>query len=140
MVRDVISQNHMKKKTARSGANAVKLAVLGASLATVAAGAYFFLGPKGKKHQKHARAWAIKMKGDVVEKLEMARDISETVYNEIIDSVARTYAKGKKASHKEIRALKQDLKKHWKTISSSARAVKREGLKGAGKVAKKAKQ
>ena len=42
MVRDVISQNHMKKKTARSGANAVKLAVLGASLATVAAGAYFF--------------------------------------------------------------------------------------------------
>ena len=31
---------------------AVKLAVIGASLAGLAATAYFFFGPKGKKHQK----------------------------------------------------------------------------------------
>jgi len=128
----------MKKKTTKSGSGAVKLAVLGASIAGLAAAAYFFFGPKGKKHQKHAKAWAIKMKGDVVEKLETARDISEPIYHEIIDSVAAEYEKGKKAGQKEIRALAQDLKKHWKTISNSAPAVKRDVVKSARKVAKKA--
>jgi hypothetical protein len=128
----------MKKKTTGSGSGAVKLAVIGTSLAGIAATAYFFFGPKGKKNQKHAKAWAIKMKGDVVEKLEMARDISEPVYHEIIDSVAAEYEKGMKASRGEIKALAQDLKKHWKTISKSAKAVKEDMIKGAKRVAKKA--
>src|ERR1035437_3109144 len=111
----------MKKKITKSGSSAVELAVVGATLAGLAATTYFFLGPKGKTHQKHAKAWAIKMKGDVVEKLEQARDMSEPAYQEIIDSVAVEYAKGKKASQEEIDALAQDLKKHWKTISRGAR-------------------
>lgn len=127
----------MKKKTTKSGSGVVKLAVVGATLAGLAATAYFFLGPKGKTHQRHTKAWAIKMKGDVVEKLETARDISEPVYHEIIDSVAVEYEKGKKASHEEIDALAQDLKKHWKTISHSARVAKRDVIKSAGRVAKK---
>ena len=77
--------------------NVIKLAVAGASLAGLAATAYFFFGPKGKKHRQHAKAWAIKMKGDVIEKLEAAREITEPVYREIIDTVAREYEKGKKA-------------------------------------------
>ncbi len=128
----------MKKKTTKSGSSTVKFVALGASLAVLAATAYFFLGPKGKKHQRHAKAWAIKMKGDVVEKIETAREISEPVYHEIIDSVAAEYEKGMKASHEEISALAQDLKKHWKTISNSARAMKRDVVKSAGRVAKKA--
>jgi hypothetical protein len=115
----------------------MKSTVLGASLAGLAATAYFFLGPKGKEHQKDAKAWASKMKGDVLKKLETARDISEPVYHKIIDSVAAKHEKGLKSNPKEIRALAQDLKKHWKTISNSARATKRRGPKEAGKVAKK---
>lgn len=128
----------MQKKTIKSGSSAVKLAVIGASIAGLAATAYFFFGPKGKQNQKHARAWAIKMKGDIVEKLENVREISEPVYHEIIDSVAAEYEKGKKASREEIGALAKDLKKHWKTISSSARTVKCDVVKGVGRVAKKA--
>lgn len=121
---------------AKSCSSAAKLTVFGASLAGLAAAAYFFLGPKGKKHQMHAKAWVIKMKGDVVEKLETASDISEPVYHEIIDSVAAKYEKGKKASREEIMALAQDLKKHWKAISKSARSAKRGAEKGAGRAAK----
>ena len=130
----------MEKKTTKNGSSAAKLAVLGASLAGLAATAYFFLGPKGKKHQRHAKAWAIKMKGDVVEKLETAREVSEPVYHEIIDSVAAEYKKDMKASQEEISALAQDLKKHWKTISGSARSAKRNAVKGKKKVAKKAEE
>ncbi len=121
----------------KGGSSAVKLAVLGASLAGLAATAYFFFGPKGKVHQRHAKAWAIKMKGDVVEKLEAAREISEPVYQEIIDSVAAEYEKSKRAGHEEINALAQDLKKHWKTISNAARTAKRDVAQGAARVAKK---
>ncbi|MFA5841607.1 MAG: hypothetical protein WC835_01425 [Candidatus Paceibacterota bacterium] len=130
----------MKKKTTTKGASAVELAVIGASLAGLAATAYFFLGPKGKKHQRETKAWAIKMKGDIVEKLEKARDISEPVYHEIINSVAARYGKEMKANHKEIAALAQDLKKHWKTISVRAKAIKRDTVKGANKAVKKAKR
>ncbi|MCX6789479.1 MAG: hypothetical protein NTZ42_02615 [Candidatus Gribaldobacteria bacterium] len=123
----------VKKITKKGGSNTAEMIVLGASLAGLAAGAYFFLGPKGKKNQKHAKAWAIKMKGDVVEKLETAREVSEPVYHQIIDSVATKYEKGMKASHEEINELAQDLKKHWKMISNTGRAAKRKAVKGATK-------
>lgn len=109
----------MTKKIKTSGSGAVKLAILGASLAGLVA-TYFFLGPKGKMHQKHAKAWVIKMKGDIVEKLETARDVSEPIYHEIINSVAEEYKKKMKAGHEEIDALAHDLKKHWKKVIASA--------------------
>jgi len=120
--------------------NAVKLAVVGASLAGLAATAYFFFGPKGKKHRQHAKAWAIKMKGDVVEKLERAREITEPVYLEIIDTVAKEYEKGKKASRPEIEALAKDLKKHWKSMSKLAMAAKQNVAKDATRVAEVARK
>lgn len=127
-------------KTKKNGSNAVGLAVLGASLAGLATTAYFFLGPKGQKNQKHAKAWAIKMKEDVVEKLEKAKEISEPVYNEIIDSVAKEYEKNKKAGHGEIGSIVEDLKKHWKTISKIAKSAKQDATVDVKKVVKTAKQ
>lgn len=119
-------------------AKVVKLAVIGASLAGLAATAYFFFGPKGKKHRQHAKAWAIKMKGDVVEKLERAREITEPIYREIIDTVAKEYQKGKKASQPEIKELADDLKKHWQSMSKLAIAAKQEAVKDASRIAKTA--
>ena len=112
------------------------VAIIGAGPAGLAA-AYFFLGPKGKKHQKHAKAWAIKMKGDVVEKLESAKDVTEAVYHGIVDSVASEYVKGMKAGHEEIGELAQNLKKHWKTISGSVKAVKHNVVKSVKGIIKK---
>jgi uracil-DNA glycosylase len=130
-----------QKKTSKvKKSNVVKIAVIGASLAGLAATGYFFFGPKGKKNRQHAKAWAIKMKGEVVEKLEKAREITEPVYLEIIDTVAREYKKGKKASQPEIEALAKDLKKHWGTMSKMAIAAKQNVAKDASSVAKKAKK
>lgn len=111
----------MKKN---NNSNTAKLVVIGAGLAGLAATAYFFLGPKGKKHRHNTRAWAIKMKGDIVEKLEKAKKISEPVYHEIIDSVAKQYANKMKTGREEVEELAKDLKKHWKIISKSVRTTK----------------
>jgi hypothetical protein len=128
----------MPKKANNS--NAVKLAVIGASLAGIAATAYFLFGPKGKKHRQHAKAWAIKMKGEVVEKLEKAREITEPIYREIIDIVAKEYKRSKMASQPEIEALANDLKKHWKSMSKLAMAAKQDLAKDAARVAAAAKK
>ena len=133
----------MKKiitKKINNNTNVVTLAVIGASLAGLTGTAYFFLGPKGKKHQKHTRAWAIKMKGDVIEKLEKARVVSEPLYHEIIDTVALRYEKEKKAGSKEIQEIAQDLKKHWGIISREAKALRNETVKSTKKVVKKVKK
>jgi hypothetical protein len=113
----------MKKKT-KSSSGAMKLFKIGAGLAGLAATAYFLMESKGKKEQTQVKSWAIKMKGDIIEKLESARNISEPVYHKIIDAVAAKYEKELKSSPEEIRELAQDLKKHWKTISGSILAAK----------------
>jgi len=122
-----------KTKSSSNVSNVMGGAILGAGLAGLAATAYFLFGPKGKKNQKYAKAWAIKMKGDVIEKLETASDVSEDVYHQIIDSVAGEYEKGMKASHDEITDLAQDLKKHWKIITRSKKPVKRKVVKSVKK-------
>ncbi|MDO9231458.1 MAG: hypothetical protein Q7U36_03220 [bacterium] len=126
----------MKKKTDK----VIKLAVIGASLAGVAATAYFFFGPKGKKHRDHAKSWAIKMKGDVIERLEKAKEITEPIYLEIIDAVSKDYAKEKVATKEEIGAIANDLKKHWKSISKLAISAKQDVAKDASRVMKVVKK
>jgi len=114
-----------------------KLAVLGASVAALAATTYFFWGPEGKKHQKKLKGWMIRMKGEVVEKLENAREITEPMYRQIVDSVATGYVKGGKISRKEIEALVKDLKKHWKTIGRSAHSARKKTVRSASRVIRK---
>lgn len=102
-------------------------AMVGAGLAALAAGAYFFLGPKGKKHQKQMKGWMVKMKGEVLEKLEDAKDVTEPLYNEIVDTVARTNAVAGKIPKSEIAALANDLKKQWRSLN---RSFKGQGASG----------
>ena len=121
-----------KSKVVKKGA--AGLAVAGASAAALAAG-YFFFGPDGKKNQKQAKAWAIKMKGEIVEKLENAKEVAQPAYHDIVDIVGKEFKKAKKASQPEIDALAADLKKHWKVISGGAPTAKKEAIKTAKKLA-----
>jgi hypothetical protein len=110
----------MKKETTKGKSGAAGIVTLGASLAGLAASAYFLLSKEGKKNQKQAKAWAIKMKADVIEKLENAREVSEPIYHQIIDTVATKHEKIKKNGPKEVKELAKDLKKHWSFISDLA--------------------
>lgn len=112
----------MTKKKVEKKSETLKYAAIGVSLASLAAGAYFFFGPKGKKHQQHAKAWVIKMKGDIVEKLESAKDVTEPVYNAIIDTVAAQYKKKIKNGQEDIVEIVNDLKKQWKNLNKASKA------------------
>ena len=110
------------KNSGRLGMDNKEMVAAGAGVAALAAGIYFFFGPDGKKHQKKMKGWMVRMKGEVLEKLEDAKEISEPVYNEIVDTVAKTYSVAGKVPREEIMALAQDLKRQWRTISRAQKA------------------
>jgi hypothetical protein len=118
-----------KGKNSNKGMDTKEEVLIGAGLAALAAGAYFFLGPKGKKHQKQMRGWMVKMKGEVLEKLEEAKEITEPIYNDIVDSVAKTNAVAGKIPQTEIKALAGDLKRQWRSLSRSLKGQKRTASK-----------
>jgi len=85
--------------------------------AAAAASAYFLYGTKeGQKQRKKVRGWMVKMKGEVLEKMEQAKDLNEKKYQEIIDAVAGKYQKLKTVEQSEVKAVVSDLKKHWRNI------------------------
>jgi hypothetical protein len=110
----------MANNTEKGISNTNKVA-MGAGLAMLAAGAYFFLGPDGKKHQKKLKGWTVKMKGEVLEKLEAMEEVTQPMYDEVVDTVAKAQAVATKIPKSEIMDLAAELKKHWRSISRLAK-------------------
>lgn len=111
-----------KKQNGLSGGEMVGI---GATVAALGAAAYVMFGPDAKKNKKVIRGWAIKMKGEIIEKLEDAKEISEPVYHNIIDSVSAKYSKIKKVDPKELELAVLDVKKHWKAMVKDAKPKKK---------------
>jgi len=114
-----------------TGTSAGTIAAVAAGVAALAAGSYYFFGPEGKKNRGKLKGWMIRMKGEIVEKMENAKDLTEDVYARIVDSVAAKYAKGSKIAEADIKALADSLKSQWKGISRSAAPKKTAAAKKA---------
>lgn len=121
----------------KNGMGTGKKIVIGATVAALSAATYYFFGPEGKKHQKNFKSWMIKMKADIVEKIESAEEVTEALYHKIVEDVAAVYTKAGKVGKEEIAEYADSLKKQWKDISKVTKApVKSAVKKAAKKVAK----
>lgn len=113
---------------------------IAAGLAALAAGSYFIFGPKGKQNRKAIKGWTLKMKGEVLEKIEKLKEVTPDLYNKVIDDVSAKYAKVKDISAEELAMLVTDMKKHWKAISNDLtpkkKAVKKVVKKVVAKIVK----
>ncbi len=105
----------MTTKTSGAKKVAVGAGILGLAAAGIA-GAYFLYGKDGAKNRKKIKAWGLKAKAEVLEKLEKAKDLTEGNYHEIIDAVSAKYSKAKDITPEDIAGFAKDLKKHWKDI------------------------
>ncbi|MBP9701628.1 MAG: hypothetical protein KBD47_01440 [Candidatus Pacebacteria bacterium] len=105
----------MKKKN-----NTAKTIVaLSAGAVAIAASSYYFFGPAGKVHQKKALGWMIKMKGEIIEKIQDGGEITEKAYHAIVDSVLASYVASGKVATPELQAFAKTIKGHWKSILKS---------------------
>ena len=117
-----------KKLAAATGLTGLAIAGL--------AGVYFLYGKDGAKNRKKVMSWALKAKADILEKFEKAKDMTESDYHAIIDTVSAKYAKY--ASNEDVQALGKELKKHWKDIHKELTPIVKEAKKKAKKMSEKA--
>lgn len=117
------------KKSSGGSHLAVDIGVALAGAAVGLAGGYFIYGKEAAKRRAAVRGWMLKAKGEILEKLEQAGEISEEKYNAIIDSVAKQYARLQSIDQKELGQMIRQLKSHWKAISQTVRSK----TKSAGK-------
>lgn len=111
-----------KKAGVKKGLSAGEIVSIGAGVAAISAAAYVLFGKDGKKNRKIIRGWAVKMKGEMIEKFENAKELTEPVYHEIIDNVSAKYAKLKNVDKAELANAIAEIKKHWKAIKKEAAA------------------
>lgn len=109
----------VKKKKNRMSAG--KIVAIGAGVAAVGAGAYYFLGPKGKQHREKAKVWMTKMETDIEKKLQKTKSVTQPLYREAVDTIATTYSKRYKEHAPEIKALAKKLKAGWKSTRNKIR-------------------
>lgn len=96
---------------------------VGAGLAAIATAGYYFLGPEGKSNQKKTKGWMFKMKGEIIERIEDVKDLTESAYKDIVDSVAETFAETAKVSKSEIKAFAGRLKDQWGDLQDDAKST-----------------
>lgn len=120
----------VKSKKTNKGSKVATAVGIGAGIAALSAAAYIMFGPDAKKNRKAVRGWAVKMKGEVIEKLEKAKEITEPVYHDILDQVKAKYSKAKNIDQEELDAIVADIKKHWKSLEKDAKSAIKGKAKG----------
>lgn len=129
----------IKKKVTKTkgGMSAMKATAIGAGIAGLSAGAYYFLGPNGKKHQKKATAWMVKMEKEAKKQVSKIKDASVPAYSKVVDSLATTYSQQYREHAPELKAFAKHLKDSWKKAQSEARPVAKKVKTAVKKVVKK---
>ncbi|MFA5830839.1 MAG: hypothetical protein WC878_03355 [Candidatus Paceibacterota bacterium] len=115
----------VKKKTPES--HGMGLPLVAGAIAGMA-GAYFLYGQgqQSVKNRKKIKSWMLKAKGEALEKLEKVKSLDEESYHKIMDGIAEKYGKVKDVDPEEVKALVQDLKKHWKNMMKDMQPKKKK--------------
>ncbi|MEK7641842.1 MAG: hypothetical protein AAB365_02500 [Patescibacteria group bacterium] len=88
-----------------------------AALAAAAAGAYYLYGSdKVSKNRRKVKSWMLKMKAEVMDKIEEAKELTEEGYQNIVDTAAEKYRALKDVDADEVSELANRMRSHWKDI------------------------
>lgn len=128
------------KKVESKKNDSVAAAAIGVGLTTAAvaaASAYFLYGSKGaSKNRKQVKSWALKAKAEVLEKLEDAKEMSQSEYEDLVSSVVGAYSTAKNASKKDLKEFAVEMNDNWKKIEKAAKPLKKKITKAAKLVRK----
>lgn len=133
-----------KKKSDKDKSNSTSCLTWGAGLGAIVAGvagAYFLYGAKeGAKRRKKIKSWTLKMKGDVMKRLEDVKEVNEDVYNKVVDEVGAKYEKIKSIDPEEVANLVIEMKRYWKHIQKDIKTTVKKKTPAKKKVATKTKK
>lgn len=115
----------------KKGFDVSSMMAMGAGAIALAASTYYLFGPAGKIHRKKAAGWMLKMKGEIIEKIEEAGEMSEAAYHSIVDSALASQVAAGKISPEELTAYAAGLKSQWKNILKTLKPAKKSKKKSA---------
>jgi hypothetical protein len=114
----------MATKNKHLGAEIGAGAVAAAALAL--AGGYVLWERMGKTKQAKVKAWVANARKESVKKLAMARSMSETEYNRIVEQAVKHYGAIAKINKPELAKVATDMKAEWKRIQAQAKLLAKE--------------
>jgi len=119
-------KNVIKSKSSHKMAIGVGIA----ALAAAAAGAYYLYGSdKSAKNRKQIKSWMLKMKAEVMDKIENVKDLSKEAYDKTIDEVSKKYSQIKNIDQEELIQLAKRMKSHWKEIEADVKGTVSKEIK-----------
>lgn len=113
-------------KTSTGEKIAIGAGVTGLLVAATLGANFLFNTKKGKQSLKHIKSWAFKMKGEMLERLEKAKDISEEKYLALVDELGEKYKKVKGMTAEEVVEATQELRGQWKKIHAEIKRTLKE--------------
>lgn len=123
----VTKKTTSKKGTKNTNNNSGKIVAGVIGVAALSVAAYLLAGPEGKKNRKVARAWMLKMKAEVAEKVEDMKEVTADTYSNIVESVATKYSKLKHINADDLEKEVSSLKKEWsKMVKSNKKTPKKK--------------
>lgn len=122
-----------KSTSKKTNKNTGKIVAGVIGIAALSAAAYLLMGPDGKKNRKVARAWMMKMKAEVAEKIEGMKEVTADSYKNVVETVANKYSKMKNISAEDLENEVASLKKEWsvmvnggkKKVSKAKKTIKK---------------
>ena len=131
-------KTNAKTQTSTMQKVAIATGITGLLVAATLGTHFLFNTKKGKQSLKHIKSWAFKMKAELLEKLEKAKDINEAVYTQIVDELTEKYKKVKGMTVEEVQEIAQELKSQWRKVHTEVKKTLKEGnAKPKKKTAKK---
>jgi hypothetical protein len=118
-----------QKSTQEGNKTAAKVGIgIGLTAAAVAAaGAYFLLGSKhAAQNRKKMKGWTLKAKGEVLEALEKAEQVSAAEYLALVDTASKAYGTVERATKGELKDFKSEMIGHWEKLQKN-KLVKKVG-------------
>jgi len=108
------------KKMSLASAQKIGIGVGLTAAAVAAVGAYFLYGSEdATKNRKKVKGWALKAKGEVLEALEKAEQMTEEEFQRVVDKVLMTYNKAQTLSKKELKEFKTEMVENWSGLLKS---------------------
>ena len=130
--------NKTMNNNEHEGMSAKTMIAIGAGVAALATASYYLFGPDGEENREKMKGWMIKMKGEIVDKIEDVKELTEPIYHGIVDSVVATYATTTKVGKEELAAYAEKLKGQWKEIvASTQEKAAKKTKKAVRRIAKK---
>ncbi len=82
----------------------------------IAAWAALYVLYNGKENAPKAKEWAMNMEKEIVEKIDKAKDLTESVLAKIIDEVKEKYENMKDIDKDELTKTIDTLRDHWASV------------------------